>query len=427
MGKSVYIVFLLAAVFGMSSCHKGESEEPAVQSEPVMLNIRVSLSDLLPKTRAEGEDSPYAVAANDNEKIQTLRVIVVDSRNNVEGNVFMDLMAGEDKDKTPVTEQTVTVRNVASNDVKMIYLIANEGATRTYDGKPENLVNFDFRTIKPGLKFPLKEMEALKMHLHENVDHLSNGLQGGLPMSEYHRVLIPVVPKQKEGVPGGDELAGDGFFLLDEEDRVIDDRVEEVKGVEEGTGEEIFGYRQTLWITRTAVKFTFEVTNNMANAVTLKGLRMKMMAGTAYFMPRVLKRNGHEIEEFAVPVEAMLNNEHFEFQYALPTPKVLRKGEEPTVLDPIYLLEGKYTDKNGVVEEVNGVKNVCNYRAALVLEKAGATGEVITSYMYLPNLPALPRNTHVVVRATINDPSDIEWEVDVVPYGEVLLEPGFGI
>lgn len=403
----------------MSSCHKGESEEPAVQSEPVMLNIRVSLSDLLPKTRAEGEDSPYAVAANDNEKIQTLRVIVVDSRNNVEGNVFMVLK--KDGEGTAVTEQTVTVRNVASNDVKMIYLIANEGATRTFDGKPEKLVDYKFSTIKPGLKFPLKEMEALKMHLHENVDHLSNGLQGGLPMSEYHRVLIPVVPKQEEGVPGGDELAGDGFFLLDEEDRVIDERVEEVEGVKEGTGEEIFGYRQTLWITRTAVKFTYEITNKQtAGTVTLKGLKMQKMAGTAYFLPRVLKRNGHEIEEFAVPVETMLNNEHFEFQYALPDVRVLQQ-DKPEVLDPIYLLEGKYTDSNGVQE---GGK-ACNYRVALVLERNG--GEVITSYMYLPNLPMLPRNTHVVVRATINDPSDIEWEVDVVPYGEVLLEPGFGI
>ncbi len=47
--------------------------------------------------------------------------------------------------------------------------------------------------------------------------------------------------------------------------------------------------------------------------------------------------------------------------------------------------------------------------------------------MYLPNLPVLPRNTHVVLRATINDPADIRWKVDVVPYGEVILEPGFGI
>lgn len=413
MKKSVYILFLLAAVLGTSSCHKGSHEEMEAKSDPVMLKIRVSLSDLLPKTRAGGVDDPNAAAANENEKIQTLRVIVVNSKNDVEGNQYMDLT---DIGGTPVTEQTVTVRNVASNDVKMIYLIANEGATRklpaSQGGGEGRLVDYDFTTarITPGLKFPLKEIEALKMRLNENSDHLSNGLQGGLPMSECHRVRIPVVPPD---APGRDELEGDGFFLLDENDQIINPAP--------GADEEIFGYRQTLWITRTAVKFTCEVTNNQtAGRVKLKGLRMQKMAGEAYFLPRVLERDGHEIKEFAVPVETMENNKHFEFKYDLSATEELQKGK-PFVLPPIYLLEGKYTDKNGVKEG----DNICNYQAALILERDGK--QDTTSYMYLPNLPVLPRNTHVVLRATINDPADILWKVDVVPYGEVILEPGFGI
>ena len=35
--------------------------------------------------------------------------------------------------------------------------------------------------------------------------------------------------------------------------------------------------------------------------------------------------------------------------------------------------------------------------------------------------------THVVVRITINDANDISWQVDLRPYGEVVLEPEFGI
>ena len=46
---------------------------------------------------------------------------------------------------------------------------------------------------------------------------------------------------------------------------------------------------------------------------------------------------------------------------------------------------------------------------------------------FFPNLSALPRNTHVVVRITINDANDISWQVDLRPYGEVVLEPEFGI
>lgn len=409
MGKSVYIVFLLAAVLGMSSCHKGKDVEIATKPEPVVLKVKVSLSDLLPKTRAEGDNSPYAVAANDNEKVQTLRVIVVNSRNEVEGNVHINLM----KDGgTPVEEQTVMMRNIASNDTKMIYLIANEEATRKSPVSVGDvpLVDYDFNKIKAGGKFPIDELFELKMQLNENSDHLSNGLKGGLPMSECHRVRIPVVPPD---APGRDELEGDGFFLLDENDQIINPAP--------GADEEIFGYRQTLWITRTAVKFTCEVTNNQtAGRVKLKGLRMQKMAGEAYFLPRVLERDGHEIKEFAVPVETMENNKHFEFKYDLSATEELQK-EKPFVLPPIYLLEGKYTDKNGVKEG----DNICNYQAALILERDGK--QDTTSYMYLPNLPVLPRNTHVVLRATINDPADILWKVDVVPYGEVILEPGFGI
>ncbi len=409
MGKSVYIVFLLAAVLGMSSCHKGKDVEIATKPEPVVLKVKVSLSDLLPKTRAEGDNSPYAVAANDNEKVQTLRVIVVNSRNEVEGNVHINLM----KDGgTPVEEQTVMMRNIASNDTKMIYLVANEEATRKSPVSVGDvpLVDYDFNKIKAGGKFPIDELFELKMQLNENSDHLSNGLKGGRPMSECHRVRIPVVPPD---APGRDELEGDGFFLLDENDQIINPAP--------GADEEIFGYRQTLWITRTAVKFTCEVTNNQtAGRVKLKGLRMQKMAGEAYFLPRVLERDGHEIKEFAVPVETMENNKHFEFKYDLSATEELQKGK-PFVLPPIYLLEGKYTDKNGVKEG----DNICNYQAALILERDGK--QDTTSYMYLPNLPVLPRNTHVVLRATINDPADILWKVDVVPYGEVILEPGFGI
>ena len=393
----------------MSSCHKGKDVEIATKPEPVVLKVKVSLSDLLPKTRAEGDNSPYAVAANDNEKVQTLRVIVVNSRNEVEGNVHINLM----KDGgTPVEEQTVMMRNIASNDTKMIYLIANEEATRKSPVSVGDvpLVDYDFNKIKAGGKFPIDELFELKMQLNENSDHLSNGLKGGLPMSECHRVRIPVVPPD---APGRDELVGDGFFLLDENDQIINPAP--------GADGEIFGYRQTLWITRTAVKFTCEVTNNQtAGRVKLKGLRMQKMAGEAYFLPRVLERDGHEIKEFAVPVETMENNKHFEFKYDLSATDELQKGK-PFVLPPIYLLEGKYTDKNGVKEG----DNICNYQAALILERDGK--QDTTSYMYLPNLPVLPRNTHVVLRATINDPADIRWKVDVVPYGEVILEPGFGI
>ena len=41
-------------------------------------------------------------------------------------------------------------------------------------------------------------------------------------------------------------------------------------------------------------------------------------------------------------------------------------------------------------------------------------------------LDKLPRNTHVVVYITITD-KELEFEVNVEPYREVELKPGFGL
>ena len=85
----------------------------------------------------------------------------------------------------------------------------------------------------------------------------------------------------------------------------------------------------------------------------------------------------------------------------------MKEGDTPTPIElsPIYLLEGKREGKYSVGITVNGV----------YLE-----GE-------LDNLPdKLPRNTHVVVYIMITD-KELEFEVNVEPYREVELKPGFGL
>lgn len=185
MGKSVYNVLLAVVLAGMAACHRGGCEaEEAASMDPVILKINVSLSDL-PQTRA-GEEA----AASDHEKMQTLRVIVVNSNNDIEGNAFIDLTA-------PKEEHTVSFRKVKSNDAKMIYLIANEGTKKkTAVGgatTEEPLVDYDFNALTPGSKkFPTEKIFALKMKLEHHDDELSpEQLTGALPMSEWHRVRIP--------------------------------------------------------------------------------------------------------------------------------------------------------------------------------------------------------------------------------------------
>ena len=116
------------------------------------------------------------------------------------------------------------------------------------------------------------------------------------------------------------------------------------------------------------------------------------------------------------------------------------QSTEPVKLPSFYLSEGKYENANDTYSDnTNGNNYKTSYKTAITLDTKDNSGEVLgdrvgnTSFgeftleSFFPNLSALPRNTHVVVRITINDANDISWQVDLRPYGEVVLEPEFGI
>ncbi|MDE6451782.1 MAG: hypothetical protein K2L23_05750 [Odoribacter sp.] len=401
MGKSVYIVWLFAVIFGTVSCHQGgKLEEMEGDAEPVILNINVALSDLLPESRA-GEDA----AANEHEKMNTLRVIVVNSHNDVEGNVLLT-SGGANKE-----EQIVPMRHIKSKDTKTIYLIANEETKKKtiIAGMTETtkLVDYDFDKIKSGTKFPTEEIFALKVSLSHNSDQLSpDSLTGPLPMSEWYRVWIPSVAEYESNRLGEDDPL-DGFFVLKDEGIVLPP--------EEGKEEEIYGYQKTLWITRAAVKFTCQLKNETGLPLTLKEVEIDKMAKCEYFMPRVTERKGHEITGFVVPSELTANSGYYTFKLKQNLPLTIPDGEQKK-WEPVYLLEGKYMDSRNEDEKLN-------YRVSLTVDNTH--GEVILSD-YLPNLSQLPRNTHVVLDITVKGPK-IECEVHVHPYISVPLEPDFGL
>ena len=114
--------------------------------------------------------------------------------------------------------------------------------------------------------------------------------------------------------------------------------------------------------------------------------------------------DGMLIENYEVPMVG--NNEYYEFQKDCSIS--VAAGAEVKI-DPFFLLEGKYTDGN------SGGKN---YSTALTINGLEYSD-------FLPDLSQLPRNTHAVVRATFNAVS-VEVTVEVLPYGEVILKPGFG-
>lgn len=369
-GKTMLVPFLFVLSLWTAGCDRGNAEEEmTAKRQRVDFSVRVGLADILsPYTRAGEDGADYSAASSDNEKMNTLRVIVVRPDNSVELNRFIDLRT------SPKTEYFLGTLeenrdSVQANEGKWVYLIANEGTTKTVETggvtRTVKLVDYDFSTVIPGQRFPEEEIFDLKIGLNNKTEQLL----GPLPMSEYHRIVV------------GNE-----------------------------------DYKTTLWITRAAVKFTFNITNESGRAIQFDSLKISKMAHQEYFIPRVTARNNHEITGFAVPGELENNGGYYLFELATDElPLTVADGKTES-LNPIYLLEGKYTDDTGEGDK--------NYKIHLAVNDGFEGGFRLSDF--LTNLNQLPRNTHVVVNIKVTQP-EIEWEVHVHPYISVPLEPDFGL
>lgn len=193
----------------------------------------------------------------------------------------------------------------------------------------------------------------------------------------------------------------------------------------------------TLKLTRAAVKFTYEITNKSSRDYWLSVIRIDKSASHEYLLPNGMTYDDAEnVTDFQVPAAKYTPFN----QLYKENKKLTAKSTEPVKLPSFYLSEGKYENANDTYSDnTNGNNYKTSYKTAITLDTKDNSGEVLgdragnTSFgeftleSFFPNLSALPRNTHVVVRITINDANDISWQVDLRPYGEVVLEPEFGI
>lgn len=323
----------------------------------VNLNISVALSDVSDALTRSGVDG-YEPASNDNEKMHTLRIVIVRPDGTVEANRMIDLTEAVERYGK---EEFLVV----AKETKRVYLFVNENTmvTNSTTNTIRKLVDCDLseNSIKIGYLFPMNKIRDLKIRLEENNEQI----EGPLPMSEMHEVKV--------------------------EDKDME---------------------ANLFVTRAAVKFTFNITNESSREATLKGLKINNMANEEWYMPRAQYNDpdatsgGREVTEYEVP-----NPNTGYYIYNVLNPDEMMKVSPRTTqkLPPIYLLEGKYTDpedsRNYSVEmTVNGIESKC----------------------YLENLPTLPRNTHVVVNIVIKD-YDILLTIDLLPYISQTLEPIFGL
>ncbi len=359
------MIFLFAAFWGITGCEQGEYPEIEERPGSVTLKIGVDISDIFPQTRADETQ-----AENDAEKMHTLRIIIVRPNGRVERVKYIELAK-------PATLQSWDFDTIVSGETKQIYLIVNENTTKIEENIVNKVTPYSFTKIHEKEFFPLDEIYNLTFSVNSNTEQL----KGPLPMSDMHRVEIPPV------APDGKE-------------HEIECR---------------------LTVRRAAVKFTFYLTNESDKNFKVVGLEMEKMARRSYFLPREF--NG----EYTVP--SVNNNEYYTFKHTFPKVVVLpaKSKTEVNLLkeageQPLYLMEGKYVDNDKEKD------TKLNYKIALMLQ-SDEFGEKPwnTTFEYFPNLPDLPRNTHVVVHATLQHDLEIKWEVHVHPYISVPLEPDFGL
>ena len=174
----------------------------------------------------------------------------------------------------------------------------------------------------------------------------------------------------------------------------------------------------SLWITRAAVKFTFRLVNRAAanHTYRITGLTIDKLAHKEYLLPRDATYATHEAEDgtlireitdFSVPLQG--NNGYYTYGRESGMKVSVPAGDNAVVLDPIYLLEGKFTDP----------ADKRNYSMSLWIDGAKMSS-------YFPDLSLLPRNTHVVVTIALTG-AEAQWQVELVPYTTKILEPSFGL
>lgn len=317
----------------------------------------------------------YIAPAHDGEKIQTLRVVIVRPDGSIEHNRFMDFQGAVKKAYMEVANITF---KVLGPELKKIYLFVNENSvTEDMTGTETKIVNYDFSNLAVGQKFPTEEIDALKIQLYDAHDVLPcapSPVTAALPMSECHSIYMPA------------------------QDHDVD-----------------------LYVTRAAVKFTYLFNNETSQPYSLSQLNISKGSRIEYYMPQITY-NGDpysgdfSVDHYEVPNKGQNDDYYIFSRFASDADPVTLPAGKVTTMPPFYLLEGKYADPDKVVD-ADG--NLLNYSMS-------ATLNGIKYESYFPDVPWLPRNTHVVTVVTIKN-HGVNWTVDVYPYGEYWLNPGFGI
>lgn len=328
----------------------------------------------------------------DNEKMYSVRVIILHPDGTVEHNKFYALDGAE--------EQNLILLKVTPNEKKKIYLFANEGSVSAVEGVAG--VNSTLSAFFDSYGEGSSGFEETVNGLYFAPDY-SDG--NPIPMSSMYEIDIPE------------------------------------KGVIE----------KTFYVVRVATKFTMNFINWRGEDVTVRNFTIASHADKNFLIAHVNDSeqnrqlfNGKSWIDWLREVsEASSENDDYATteaagwlkDYRLPAQA--NKQVVYTFPFPVIVAAAEF-DENNLDDIKPGTASETFYLPESMNPKAGATdgeqeytltlniGGVAEPFVRkLPNLKALFRNTNVVVNITMY--KNLEMVVDVIPFTSVSVTPNYGL
>ena len=392
--RFAYILLTIVGFFGMASC-ADTKEPPVVPPDEILVNLSFSVvappSADSPRSRANvvispDKDNYFEREASRYERINTLRIIIVRPDGTVEHNKLFNF-----SDDGVVYCDDMTFK-VTGGEKKKIYILGNEAC-----------VPFDFSSIEGTYVPGTIENITISAGPDSNVlfdNSEDSSVSHYLPMCEVHEVYVSV-PR---------------------------------------TIEEFNQTVGSLFITRAAVKFSFNFSADNGEGFYVRDVTINSLAAKEYYLPNstvynpvktapsILNWTGAaepKIESrFIVDYKVPENVAHTPQTFTIEGGLAFGTTDNPATLVPaLYFCESAYnptsTEPYSLTMTISGKDKDSEGNAIFVDTHTFGPVE-------LPNLPFLPRNTHVVINIHLTG-TDIECTVKLVPYTGIWLDPDFGI
>lgn len=347
---------------------------------------------------------------------------------------------------------------------KRIYLIANYNGLKDADGKPLDFGNRSFRPNESGI-VPVEDF-VFALNLKDDANgYKYNPDEYGIPMTAMYEINVPAIkdlPENTDEYKLGDlyvvraatkysfnfkntsahrniqvnsvdieKVITDRMYLMPHVNKEKDNKDETDKYwvvLDKATEKNYLQNKTNSWFTnREWIDWMVDEADETNGNATLPDGNEEWL--TDYDVPQPNTSEGGE----EVPDNGTVS---FEMKFS-PSVEVPANttNENPEVASQYFYLPESRSRKNET-DELKLQEYTLTIHTTETFEGDGEAAEngavsvgneVTRSYTKtLPHLASLFRNTHVKVNIVFNDYT-LDWQVDVEPYWEVVLEPEFGL